>query len=693
MTEPAFSTERCSVESFLVSMRTRSFPPFRHAILAAHQESAAARVLEMLLRYGGALLAEEVGLGKSYVAAAVAQTLQRRGMRVELIVPASLRGQWLDLISTFALDATLLTHEALARDPRLPESSADRIVIVDEAHRFRNPATRRFDALARRGIGAHVLLITATPICNGAADLQTLLSLVAADDALQHAGVGSIDEAFETRDLGRIATITDALMVRRDQRVLPPSLHFGSLDRAIVRHAMPGRGSAIASTMNALQFPLIDGGVHSSLLRGLLWRRLESSAAALVDSVMRQERFYRRALECLASGRTLTKSDYRRALAADDEHDAMQQVLFWECFVAKSEEVVAPELIHDELLRLQRIREHVAGTDEKLQSLRGIVSGATEPLLIFTAAAATARALFSALKAEKRCGLVTGTFSCDAAGRRSIVDSVLAAFRRGEIDVLIATDRSSEGLNLQRAGCVVHYDIPWNPVRLDQRNGRAHRIGQMRSRVRAIYFLPDRAGDASGIVATMATKNRIRRRMLPMDDGSVALVDVRERMLLVRGDHDATVLLLDTRYGARIFVERDGRIEERAAVEIIASSLRDRDGELYLLDVDDHSAEICARAGDRIISRMTLPPRLRKDHPAVRLLARLRRERLLDDRCVAIARPFRAGARRLIAEMAREFLDGDRVNELLATLAREPVPPRDERCAIVAMIRIRAARA
>jgi superfamily II DNA/RNA helicase len=77
---------------------------------------------------------------------------------------------------------------------------------------------------------------------------------------------------------------------------------------------------------------------------------------------------------------------------------------------------------------------------------------------------------------------------------------------------LIATDMAAEGLNLQRAGMVIHYDLPWNPVKLDQRNGRAHRIGQSRPSVRAIYFLPD--SRETRIVETIAAKNRVRRRVL-----------------------------------------------------------------------------------------------------------------------------------------------------------------------------------
>lgn len=71
---------------------------------------------------------------------------------------------------------------------------------------------------------------------------------------------------------------------------------------------------------------------------------------------------------------------------------------------------------------------------------------------------------------------------------------------------------AAEGLNLQRAGTVVHYDLPWNPVKLDQRNGRAYRIGQSRPSVHAVYFIPQSRD--TGILETITRKNRVRRRLL-----------------------------------------------------------------------------------------------------------------------------------------------------------------------------------
>ncbi|HEY6842642.1 MAG TPA: helicase-related protein, partial [Thermoanaerobaculia bacterium] len=96
--------------------------------------------------------------------------------------------------------------------------------------------------------------------------------------------------------------------------------------------------------------------------------------------------------------------------------------------------------------------------------------------------------------------------------RDAIPIDAIAAFRRGCIDILVCTDLAAEGLNLQRAGTVVHYDIPWNPVKLDQRNGRAWRIGQTRDSIEAIYFFPD--SRRTRIVETIAAKNRTRRRLL-----------------------------------------------------------------------------------------------------------------------------------------------------------------------------------
>jgi len=454
--------------------------------LAPHQLDALDRLMQLLDLRGGAILADDVGLGKSFVAAAVACAMRQRGYDVTLIVPASLVAQWREIV-----DAEAITHDALANDPRLPDLSRRRLLVVDEAHAFRNRKTQRWAALARRSIGARLLLVTATPICNSADDLFALVSLIAADDALRDYGVASIEEAFRLRR--GLDAIVSALVVRRERDVLPPELYFGELERQVIRHPVA------AAPIDELQFPL---SAAAPLLRQFLWRRLESSDAALLESVRRQVRFYQRVLE---SGRSLTRRDYRRAFAHEEESEAVQQILFWDLLFCRTGDPACPDghdcpsydpaAIRDEMRRLDELRAFVERTPSLKHELLPI---AGEPALIFTGSVATARDLARRL----RCAVATSRDGIAA----------IDAFRRGRVDLVVSTDLAAEGLNLQRAAVVVHYDIPWNPVKLDQRNGRAFRIGQTRASVRAVYFLPER--DRSRIVATVEAKNSVRAGIL-----------------------------------------------------------------------------------------------------------------------------------------------------------------------------------
>jgi superfamily II DNA or RNA helicase len=463
-------------------------------VLAEHQLEAADRAVELLRTRGGLLLADEVGLGKSFVAAEV----MRREGGGELIVPAALIVQWRETLAGFELDAPIFTHDGIVSDPFVPLPS-QRLVVVDEAHAFRNPRTQRYAALARRTAGARVLLVTATPVCNSIGDLEALVRLLARDDLLADLGIPSIDVAFATRDLVAIDVIVNALMIRRDRSVLPPELRFGELQRSVIHHPVLD-----APAIDELRFPLV-GDV--AILRRFLRRRLESSEAALLESLRRQLRFYERALDAIAAGRSLPKRDYRRAFGAEEDRDAFQNVLFWELFAPLGD--VDPARIREEMSRLESLVVAArASPCEKRALLVELVAGTREPLLIFTGAVATARDLQAVLK----CGLVTS--------RERSRDAVLHAFRAGRIDVVVSTDMAAEGLNLQRAGMVVHYDLPWNPVKLDQRNGRAHRIGQTRSSVRAVYFVPQTRD--TGIIEIITRKNRVRRRVLTRHGASFA---------------------------------------------------------------------------------------------------------------------------------------------------------------------------
>jgi superfamily II DNA or RNA helicase len=462
-------------------------------VLAEHQRDAVRRATEIIDRAGGCILADEPGLGKSFIAAEIARCEEKRGAIVEVIVPASLVGQWNETLRRFGVTARITTHDTIVSDFTLPEPRR-RLLVVDEAHAFRNPRTQRYDALARRSVGARMLLVTATPLCNSTGDLRALIDLIVCDDVLACRGVPSIDVAFEHRDRQMIGHIVGELVIRRDRMALPVELQFGTLEARVIRYDVFDGGGEVERLIASLRFPLVG---EAAILRQFLWRRLESSEAALLESVRRQRRFYERALECLASGLALPKREYRRAFAHEEDADAVQQVLFWELFVAGGETADAQE-IEAELSRLDELYACVAASPKAKSRLLEI---GDEPAIIFTGWAATAADLASLLHGA----LATGRDRKRAA-------EAIESFRSGRVDLLVATDLVAEGLNLQRAGVVVHYDLPWNPVKVDQRNGRALRIGQTRQSVQAIYFLPN--GDRSRVLSIVAQKNEMRRRIL-----------------------------------------------------------------------------------------------------------------------------------------------------------------------------------
>jgi superfamily II DNA or RNA helicase len=149
--------------------------------LQPHQISAVTRLRAALERFNGALLCDDVGMGKTYVATAVAQQYSR----CLVVAPATLVSMWRDALTATRTVADIITFEALSRadaedfrrHAKAPARAPYDLVVVDEAHHARNPSTNRYFALASLTRGARVLLLSATPIHNRRADLVAVLSL------------------------------------------------------------------------------------------------------------------------------------------------------------------------------------------------------------------------------------------------------------------------------------------------------------------------------------------------------------------------------------------------------------------------------------------------------------------------------------------------------------------------------------
>lgn len=210
--------------------------------LTDFQRDGVWRARRILRRRGGVIVADEVGLGKTYLAGELLrEAAVERRQKVLLVAPATLRDStWLPFLAKHNLPATVVSYDELVRDlsasrppaPRLEAPDEYAMVIVDEAHSLRNPRTRRADAMRQLLSGSvpkDLVMLTATPVNNGLDDLRTLISYITnVDAAFADIDVPSLDEYFaramalDPDELsGRhLYDLLDAIAVRRTRRFI-----------------------------------------------------------------------------------------------------------------------------------------------------------------------------------------------------------------------------------------------------------------------------------------------------------------------------------------------------------------------------------------------------------------------------------------------------------------------------------------
>jgi hypothetical protein len=446
--------------------------------LRPHQHRAAARLVSLIEANGGALLAERVGLGKTYTALAVA----RRWTSRLVIAPASLREMWLDAMAATQVDAEFITHEALSRGAR-PLPGAE-FVVIDEAHRLRSPGTRRYAIVADICSRTPVLLLTATPIHNRRDDLAAQLAL------------------FLGRSAWQLSAAELASHVLRDA-----SSDMLGLPRLDGPHRVTLESDD--DCLDALlalppPIPASDEGVAAALITYTLVHQWSSSQAALVAALKRRLARTLALRSAVESGRRPTRRDLTAWSYADDA----VQLAFPELVASSASD---HDLSFDSLMTaldqhaegvsalLARLRSQRRVDGERalsLQRIRARHRGAK--IIAFCQYAETVDAYFRALARDPGVAALTSHGARVAGGRVSrrellgqFIPSTSHALRRAEeIGLLLTTDLLSEGLNLQEGSVVVHLDLPWNPARLDQRVGRVRRMGSRHQLVSVYAFSP-----------------------------------------------------------------------------------------------------------------------------------------------------------------------------------------------------------
>ncbi len=438
--------------------------------LRDHQADGVTRILVSIAKYGGALLCDEVGLGKTFTAAAV----MRRFESALVIAPAALLPMWKGALLRSQLAAQVMSLEQFSRTSQ--PASTSQLVVIDEAHHLRNPATVRFRNIAAFIAQADVLLLSATPLHNTAKDLTSLLSLF----------LGSSASDLSSAELAHC-------VIRRSRgragiRGIPGRVH--------VEISGPSASDDVHRKLIALPPPVPprDGDEAPTLVQFTLLRQWASSDAALREGLKTRIARATALIAALDCGTFPT----RREIASWITADLDVQLGFPELLAAAGgsvslrKAVVEHEIATRELLDfLDRSVSTDLWRADYLRDLRRTYGD--RKIVAFTQFASTATALYRLMSRDGKIALVTAGRCEIASGRVSRHDVISRFAPRGtgspeppareQITMLIATDLCSEGLNLQDAGVVVHLDMPWTPARIEQRVGRIARTGSTHSRV------------------------------------------------------------------------------------------------------------------------------------------------------------------------------------------------------------------
>lgn len=464
-------------------------------------------VRKVLRRFRGrVLLADEVGLGKTIEACLLLREylLRRLVKRVLILVPNPLVSQWQEeLSSKFQLTFDVPPRTRTSSSPQYWKSQ-DRVlvstsfartggrmeaiasanwdlVVVDEAHHCRNRSTKLWklvNSLKRQ----HMFLLTATPVQNNLVELYNLLTLLEpghlkteADFKRQFVTRGNPQDP---RNRERLRGLLSEVMVRNTrssvQIDLPP--RYAQTIQAIPRE-------------EELQFSL-------DVEQYLRQRMSFSNGDGFDDSTDDSNKDLSSDFDDL-SNRHDPENDPEPSVGmneADGDRDItetsgisgaksepktlsrmrMQSILLSLGSHPSAVAGAIEPLIHSDdsarqlWNRAQALKQ--SAKDEKLLELLRDSTG--HKVLVFVASIRTLHGLQSLLQTS---GIKFSTFSGEETSAEK--DAAVEALKNS-VDVMLCTESGGEGRNLQFADTLINYDLPWNPMKIEQRIGRIHRYGQ-----------------------------------------------------------------------------------------------------------------------------------------------------------------------------------------------------------------------
>ncbi|UCF92207.1 MAG: DEAD/DEAH box helicase [Desulfobacterales bacterium] len=489
-----------------------------------YQEETARKVLKSLR--GRALLADEVGLGKTIEAGIVFKEYILRGMvkSALILTPTPLVSQWKEeLNAKFGLDLPstddpayrpremsfweapfILASINLAKSknnfPAVTRREYD-LVIVDEAHHLKNRNTLNWklvNALKKR----YLLLLTATPVENNLMELYNLITLLKPG---QLNTASAFRKEFMTRgdptdpqNRSKLKDLLGQVMIRNTRAVakidIPP--RFAQTIRVDSSPAEKSFYDGICQLVR--QINAADGGGPKLLLKNLL-EEAGSSPRAVSQTLTR----------------LLARNDFREAQA-------------------------------EEMRSINRL---CGALDEtrKNRILLKLLKSAPGKHIIFVKYLGTLEQLSEFLTAQD---IAYALFHGSMTNQRK--DEEINSFR-GAKDILVTTEIGGEGRNLQFCHQMINYDLPWNPMKIEQRIGRIHRIGQEKEV--QIYNLCA-AGSVEDHILEILDK---KINMFEMVIGEIDMIMGR-----VRGEQEFAERVFDIWVNARSEEERQKSFDQLA---------------------------------------------------------------------------------------------------------------------------------
>lgn len=491
------------------------------------------------LKTGGIILADEVGLGKTIEAGLVIKYVIKSGAKKILIsLPASLRKQWeVELLEKFDFpDGTIkiLDKQAINYDPigildhwlkdpqkvcialtsydfssklmkKYPSVKWD-FIVIDEAHNMRNifHGTKRAKRLYDQSHNIPKILLTATPLQNSLSDLHGLVSFI--DPRIFGTEKAFNKQYKEDNNYAELKQNLAPVLYRTLRKDVSKYMQFANRVSRTFDFELGYDEAALYMRVNNFlkrdylySLPTANRNLMTLVIRKLL----ASSSFALIETF------------------EVILDRLQKLLAGTKSKDAQEGFeLFWNYLDDDYDEDDDTEEDADVLFQKQQIQEEIdevkaiienaekIKTNAKIKALKQAIEaafgmqlekGIAQKVVIFTESKRTQRyvareliasgisdediVLFNGENTDERTKEIYKAYQVKNFGKTNYGPAVerkhaIVDYFEHNAKILILTDAGSEGLNLQFCNTVINYDLPWNPMKIEQRIGRCHRYGQ-----------------------------------------------------------------------------------------------------------------------------------------------------------------------------------------------------------------------